>query len=153
MQYRIFRTVALALWPLFWSGWSLADGAKRIVVYTEDQILIAQEGDKVVHEFDVVTGKPGKETTEGLFHIGRKYEDYTSMTYDVPMPYSMFFSNDGKAIHATPWATVRSYLHAYITESVGSSGRVGLNEDDARTLFKWAPIGTPVQIIELMPEE
>ena len=60
----------------------------------------------------------------------------------------MFFSKDGKAIHATQWATIRSYLHAYITESVGSHGCVGLTKEDAEELFKWAPMGTTVYIME-----
>ena len=55
------------------------------------------------------------------------------------MPYSMFFSKDGKAIHGTSWATLRSYLHAYLTESVGSMGCVGLTEDDAKELYEWTP--------------
>jgi lipoprotein-anchoring transpeptidase ErfK/SrfK len=59
----------------------------------------------------------------------------------------MFFSKDGKAIHGTEWATIRSYLHAYVTESVGSHGCVGLTEEDARTLFNWAPKGMLIEIL------
>ena len=69
------------------------------------------------------------------------------------MPYSMFFSEDGKAIHGTQWAAVRSFLHSYLTESVGSQGCVGLAEDDAKTLFAWAPVGTPVVILDMEEEE
>jgi len=75
------------------------------------------------------------------------------MTYDVEMPYTMFFTEDGKAIHGTKWATVRSYLHAYITESVGSQGCVGLSEEDAKALFEWAPLGTRVDIVEEEPDD
>ena len=64
------------------------------------------------------------------------------------MPYSMFFSKDGKAIHGTQWVTVRSYLHAYVTESVGSHGCVGLSREDAKILFDWAPVGTPIEVVE-----
>ncbi len=44
------------------------------------------------------------------------------MTYDAEMPYTMFFTEDSKAIHGTKRATVRSYMHAYFTQPVGSQG-------------------------------
>jgi lipoprotein-anchoring transpeptidase ErfK/SrfK len=128
-------------------------GAKIIYVVTDDQKLYAWEGNELVYEFDVVTGRPGKETEPGVFFIFRKHEDYTSMTYDVPMPYAMFFTKDGKAIHATKWATLRSYLHAYITESVGSHGCVGLTLENAETLFRWAPMSTRIVVLEEEPDE
>jgi lipoprotein-anchoring transpeptidase ErfK/SrfK len=121
---------------------------KKILVNIERQMLIAVEANKLVFEYDVVTGRPNKETHPGNFTITRKFKDYTSKTYGSPMPYTMFFTKDGKAIHGTQWAAVRSYLHAYITESVGSQGCVGLSEGDAKELFNWAPIGTPILILE-----
>jgi lipoprotein-anchoring transpeptidase ErfK/SrfK len=121
---------------------------KKILVNIERQILIAVEANKRVFEYDVVTGRPNKETHPGKFDITRKHEDYTSKTYGSEMPYTMFFTKDGKAIHGTKWATVRSYLHAYITESVGSQGCVGLSEEDAREIFKWASVGTSIVILE-----
>ena len=121
---------------------------KKILVNIERQILIAVEANKRVYEYDVITGRPNKETHPGTFAISRKYKDYTSKTYGSEMPYTMFFTKDGKAIHGTKWATIRSYLHAYITESVGSMGCVGLTEDDARELFGWAPVGTTIVILE-----
>jgi lipoprotein-anchoring transpeptidase ErfK/SrfK len=72
----------------------------------------------------------------------------SSKTYGSPMPYSMFFSKDGKAIHGTGWAILRSYLHAYITESVGSMGCVGLTEEDAKAIYEWTPKGTLIVVLE-----
>ena len=128
-------------------------GLKIIYVVTDDQKLYAWEGNKLLYEFDVVTGRPGKETTPGVFRIFSKHEDYTSKTYGSEMPYTMFFTKDGKALHGTTWATLRSFTHAYITESVGSHGCVGLTKDDAKTLFDWAPAETRVVILEEEPEE
>ena len=129
---------------------SNAGNSKKIIVIIDSQTLLAMEGSKIVYEYDIITGRPKKETHPGDYRIFKKFKDYTSKTYGSPMPYSMFFSKDGKAIHGTHWATIRSYLHAYITESVGSQGCVGLTKEDARTLFDWAPIGT---LIEVMGEE
>lgn len=75
------------------------------------------------------------------------------MTYDVEMPYTMFFTEDGKAIHGTKRATVRSYLHAYIVESVGSQGCAGISEEDAKALFEWAPLSTRIDIVEEEPSD
>lgn len=128
-------------------------GLKVIYVVTDDQKLYAWEGNKLVYEFDVVTGRPGKETVPGVFSIFRKHEDYTSKTYGSPMPYTMFFTEDGKAIHGTEWAMARSYLHAYITESVGSQGCVGLSREEARAMFEWAPMNTRIVVLEEEPDE
>ncbi len=132
-------------------GWSAtshgANPRKTIIVIVSEQRLIALEGYTIVHEFDVVTGRPGKETTHGKYTIFAKHEDYTSKTYNVEMPFTMFFSKDGKAIHGTSWATLRSYVHTYVTESVGSHGCVELTDEDAATLFKWAPVGTAVVVL------
>jgi lipoprotein-anchoring transpeptidase ErfK/SrfK len=128
-------------------------GPKVIYVVTEEQKLYAWEGNQLVHEFDVVTGRPGKETEPGVFSITRKYEDYTSKAYGSEMPFTMFFSIDGKAIHGTKWATVRSYIHEYITEEVGSMGCVGLTRENAEIMFKWAPMGTRIVIVEEEQDE
>jgi lipoprotein-anchoring transpeptidase ErfK/SrfK len=143
---------ALIICSLAWSGishgaTSVNSNRKVIMVIVSEQRLLALEGYTIVYEFDVVTGRAGKETTHGKYTIFRKHKDYTSKTYDVEMPYTMFFSKDGKAIHGTSWATLRSYVQTYITESVGSQGCVGLTDEDASTLFEWAPVGTPVVII------
>ena len=120
---------------------------KEITVYIEQQILIALEDGEEVYQFDIVTGKDGKETTAGRYEIFKKHEKYTSKKYGSEMPYTMFFTKDGKAIHGTQMATLRSYLHSYLTESVGSMGCVGLTDDNALALFEWAPVGTPVIVI------
>lgn len=124
-----------------------AAGGKEIHVFIDQQVLQAFEGDEEVFRFDVVTGKDGKETTAGRYKIFRKHEQYTSKTYGSEMPYTMFFTDDGKAIHGTLFAPVRSYLHSLGVESVGSHGCVGLTDDNAKILFDWAPKGTPVVVI------
>lgn len=137
---------ALLATSLFSWG-SDTEAKKEIHVFIERQVLIALENDKEIYSFDIVTGKDGKETTAGTYQIFRKHEKYTSKTYGSEMPYTMFFTEDGKAIHGTTMATLRSYLHAYLTESVGSQGCVGLTDDNAKALFEWAPVRTAVVII------
>ena len=153
MQFGVIMIVSLGLMLTAFVEDSDAGPKKAILVNVHDQVLYAVDDFKIVYEFDVITGRPGKETTAGKFTVFKKIEDYTSKKYKAPMPYTMFFSKDGKAVHGTKWATLRSYLHAYLTESVGSMGCVGLTEDDARTLFGWTPIGTPVVILDEATED
>ena len=150
-QILIFLCLALMLTAVVED--SEAGSKKAILVNVHDQVLYAVDDYEIVYEFDVITGRPGKETTPGKFVVFKKFEDYTSKTYKVEMPYTMFFSKDGKAVHGTKWATLRSYIHVYLTESVGSMGCVGLTEDDARTLFGWTPVGTPVVILDEATED
>ena len=146
---RVYRSALVACCLIFTSvAWGADEVAnKQIQVYLERQILIALENGEEVYNFDIVTGRDGKETTAGSYQIFRKHEKYTSKTYGSEMPYTMFFTEDGKAIHGTQMATLRSYLHAYLAESVGSEGCVGLTDDNAMALFEWAPVGTPVVVI------
>jgi len=153
MQFGVIMIVSLGLMLTAFVEDSDAGPKKAILVNVHDQVLYAVDDYKIVYEFDVITGRPGKETTAGKFAVFKKIEDYTSKKYKAPMPYTMFFSKDGKAVHGTKWATLRSYLHAYLTESVGSMGCVGLTEDDARTLFGWTPVGTPVVILDEATED
>ena len=129
---------------------SLAEETKKkqeIRVFIEEQVLVALENDEEIYSFDIVTGRDGKETTAGRYKVFRKHEKYTSKTYGSEMPYTMFFTEDGKAIHGTQMATLRSYLHSYLSDSVGSQGCVGLTDDNAKALFDWARVGTPVIVI------
>jgi hypothetical protein len=80
----------------------------RIVVDLSHQKLSAYAGSVLVYEFNCVIGRPGHETTAGKFRISRKEEMHHSHAYNnAPMPYSMFFSSDGKAIHGSPAAGLR----------------------------------------------
>lgn len=144
----ICQVIAFVLGIFGFAAASPADPVKVIVVNTDEQKLYAWEDDELVYEFHAVTGRPGKETTAGRFETLRKYEDYTSHAYGAEMPYSMFFTLDGKAIHGTRLALMRSFVHTYLTESVGSHGCVGLKEEDAALIFSWAPLGTRVDVVD-----
>jgi len=117
---------------------------------------------KIIYEYDSELLRLEKSSSSNTrvfnqnFMIEYEYDDQNklikkSKTYGSEMPYTMFFSADGKAIHGTHMATLRSYLHAYVTESVGSQGCVGLTDDNARALFEWTPSGTPVIVLADKP--
>ena len=120
---------------------------KRILVKLDHQILKAYENNKLVYEFDCVTGDKDHPTEPGKFQIFRKHRTYTSKKYKVPMDYAMFFSDDGKAIHKSHVVGLSSYLKYFGIESIGSHGCVRLDEESAKKLFDWTPLHTAVEIL------
>jgi lipoprotein-anchoring transpeptidase ErfK/SrfK len=124
-------------------------GTKRIQVMLTNQVLYAYQGSTRVFAFDCVTGASDHPTTAGKFRVIRKDRIHRSATYNAQMNYAMFFSSDGKAIHQyhgiLPLAVVRA-AKSGVSDWFGSHGCVRLTEEDAKTLFDWTPIGTPVDI-------
>ena len=80
------------------------------------------------HVFKVSTGKQGHATPSGSFRVLLMKEMHHSRKYDnAPMPNSIFFTNNGHAIHAT--TSVRNLGRA------ASHGCVRLSPRDAKTLY------------------
>jgi hypothetical protein len=130
------------------TGAAVAPGAKEIVVDLASQTLEATEGGKRAFFFDCVTGDSSHPTDKGSFRILRKLHPHTSTTYHVRMDHAMFFTSDGKAIHqyhgVVPLLVVRTLKSG--TDFFGSHGCVRLTEENARALYQWAPVGTPVRV-------
>jgi len=122
---------------------------KLIKVNLSLQIVEAFENNKPVYKFDCVTGDSDHPTDSGFFKILRKEHPYRSHKYNVQMDYAMFFTHDGKALHqyhgVVPLSLVRT-MRNNISEWFGSHGCVRLAEMDANTLYKWANIGTTVEV-------
>lgn len=119
-------------------------GKKAIHIDLSVQRLYAMEGDTVVYDFPVSTGKWWP-TPTGVFNIWIKLR-YTRMRggnaalgtyYDLPnVPYTMFFSNAsipkarGFGIHGAYWHN--NFGHPM------SHGCVNMRIEDAEKLFAWA---------------
>ena len=58
---------------------SAAEPKKVIIVNVDRQLIYAVADYKIVYEFDVVTGRGGKETTTGGFKIFKKISMYLSI--------------------------------------------------------------------------
>jgi lipoprotein-anchoring transpeptidase ErfK/SrfK len=130
---------------------------KRIEVDLRSQRLSAFEGHKRIYDFRCFTGDDLTPTDRGHFRITWKDRNHISGKYHRPMHYALFFTSDGKAIHAGVHVAIRSFamrtgfgrLDPLIPDSlfkIGSHGCVNLNEEDARRLFDWAPENTPVLV-------
>jgi lipoprotein-anchoring transpeptidase ErfK/SrfK len=121
---------------------------KSILVDTSNQDLTAYDGATIVYKFDCVTGDAVHPTPKGIFKILHKHAKYTSKKYKVPMDHAMFFTTTGEAIHEAHAVSFLSVLKKYgiFSNYIGSHGCVRLDPSDAVTLFKWAPIGTKVEV-------
>lgn len=129
---------------------NLASKDKAIVIDLEKQVLYAYENGKLVHRFLAVSGMLDHETPPGNYKVRTKKENHHSSEFDAPMPYTMFIIEErGIAIHAglavgAKWRA-KTMAPAF-TKHIGSHGCVGLELWDAKTLFEWAPMFTPVEV-------
>lgn len=115
---------------------------KHIVIVLSTQMAYAYDDGILIKEFLVGTGKPSTPTIQGEFYIYLKFEK-TDMTdnetyYIEDVPWTMYFKGD-YGLHGAPWNP-----GLYQT----SHGCVNMTEVDAEWLFHWAPLGTPVLVIE-----
>ena len=119
---------------------------KWIQVSISQQYLWARQGDVVLWEGYVSTGKPDFDTPTGTFFINSKLpvQDMEGVIggeyYDVPeVPDVMYFTDRGHAIHGTYW-------HSNFGVPM-SHGCVNLPMDVAAWMYEWAPVGTRVEIV------
>jgi lipoprotein-anchoring transpeptidase ErfK/SrfK len=83
----------------------------------------------VRHTWAVSTGKRGHETPAGSFRVLHMTEMHYSRKYDnAPMPHSLFFTNNGHAIHGTTAVKMLG--------RPASHGCIRLAPANARTLFE-----------------
>lgn len=122
-----------------------ASGEKWIEVNLTTQYMTVWQGNTVVAETYVSTGRPGFDTPPGTFYINYKLPSETmegvlgGEYYNVPdVPWVMYFTNVGHAIHGAYWYNNFG--------QVMSHGCVNLPVDFAAWLYEWTPIGTRVEI-------
>ncbi|MCD6528507.1 L,D-transpeptidase family protein [bacterium] len=126
---------------------------KWIKVDLSEQFLQAFEKDKLVFSTYISSGLnlPGYRNQPGDYRIvkkvlstymqgplpGDRYKDY----FDLPgIPYNMFFTWRGHALHGTYWHNNFGHRHSH--------GCINLTIEDAEKLYWWAPVGTLVRIVE-----
>lgn len=117
-------------------------GPKHISVDLSKQRLYAYEGDKLVYEFPVSTGKWGR-TPTGEYKIWVKLR-YTRMSggsgndyYNLPnVPHVMFFYN-GEVSKARGFSLHGAYWHNNFGYTM-SHGCVNMRPEDAAKIYEWA---------------
>lgn len=118
-----------------WNEEGVPAGKLTIWVDLRRQMISAFRNGHEIGTAVIVYGAKEMVSPEGTFPILRKSSDYHSRTYDAPMPYSLFITNDGVALHGSP-----------MSERRASHGCIGLPVDFAQKLFEASQVGDIVEI-------
>lgn len=134
-RFPALLVTGLALIAVFASEVSAVD-EKRVVIDQASQILRAYEGDRLVLESPISSGKNHR-TPNGTFRVGYKSRMHYSTLYDdAPMPYSVQI-NGNIFIHGFTYVPSRPASHGCIRVPVRGS-------NPARQFFYWVEPGTTV---------
>lgn len=112
---------------------------KRVEIDKTTQTLRAYEGDRVILETRVSTGKWDKSTPNGQFSAGEKDRmHYSRLFQNAPMPFSVQVAGN-------------VFIHgfSYVPSFPASHGciRVPLDKGNpAKQFFDWVDPGTPIEI-------
>ncbi len=121
-------------------------GTKRIVVDISEQTLYAYDGDTLFMQELISTGLEFTPTPKETFHIFKitpsrfmqgPIPGVSEQVYDLPgVPWNLYFTKDGAVIHG-------SYWHDHFGKP-WSHGCVNLSPVNAKKLYAWVELGTPV---------
>ena len=123
-----------------------ARSGKYIIVDIGNQWLYAYEGDTIVYDAPVSTGRDGFNTPIGTFAVYAKLHSQTmegtlgGEYYRVPDVPNVMYVVGGVAIHGTYWHT------SFGTGARLSHGCINVGLQQAAWLYAWAPMGTPVTV-------
>jgi hypothetical protein len=127
-------------------AWSPELWPRRIEVDISQQWLYAYEGELLVYDAPVATGRNGFNTPTGSYAVYDKLRLQTmngaagGERWSVPkVPWVMYIVG-GVAIHGTYWH------NKFGTGYRPSHGCINVGMDDAQWLYEWAGVGTPVTI-------
>jgi LysM repeat protein len=125
-------------------------GARRIVVDLSEQRMYVYQNGQVIWSWVVSTGRPGQATSAGHFKVLNKIPNAYASTWGLQMPYWLGIYWAGSlqnGIHALPiMSNGQKLWDGYLGQRV-SFGCVILSTQNAKTLYNWATVGTPVDIV------
>jgi len=124
-------------------------GGKRILIDLSEQHLYAYQGNALIYSWVASTGKPGAGTRTGTFRVLDKYPNAYASTWGLQMPHWLGIYWAGgleNGIHALPIMANGQRLWAGYLGTPVSFGCIILGVEEARLLYTWAEIGTPVVI-------
>lgn len=115
---------------------------KLILINLNEQALGIYENGSLIDWFPISTGRKGLETPTGDFFVRKKDDDHVSSSYPkphggAPMPDALDFLSGLYWIHGGD-----------LPGFPASHGCVRLSPEDARKLYVWSDIKTPVKIVD-----
>jgi LysM repeat protein len=124
--------------------------SRRIVVDLSDQRMYVYQNGQLLWNWVISTGRPGQETAVGNYQVQNKIPNAYAYTWSLQMPYWLGIYWAGSlqnGIHALPIQANGQRLWAgYLGQRV-SFGCIILGTQNAQTLYNWATVGTPVDIV------
>jgi len=123
-----------------WNDTDIPAGKLDIWVDLRRQMISVFRGGHEIGTAVIVYGAEGMQSPIGSFKILNKDADYHSRSYDAPMPYSMFITNTGIALHGSPMSSRRA-----------THGCIGLPVGFAKLLFAAAQRGDTVEVVRTDP--
>ncbi|MGD2207757.1 MAG: LysM peptidoglycan-binding domain-containing protein [Anaerolineae bacterium] len=123
---------------------------KRIVVDLSAQRMYVYRNGRLLWSWVVSTGRPGQETAVGHYKVLNKLPRAYAYTWNLQMPYWLGIYWAGSlqnGIHALPIQGNGQRLWAGYLGRPVSFGCIILSTQNAQTLYNWAPVGTPVDIV------
>jgi lipoprotein-anchoring transpeptidase ErfK/SrfK len=136
---------------LLHSGWP-----QLITVSIHDQRLVAYDRGHVIVDVPVTTGRPVLPTDIGAMHVLRKDAPWTMHSPwpkgspewypDTVVQMVVWFTQNGEGLHDASWQPAATLGPGSQYGPFASHGCIHLTLEAVRTLFDWAPIGTPVVV-------
>ena len=116
---------------------------KEIIISLANQQLYRFEDGRIISTHPVSTGVAGHRTPTGDYAVRRKSPKAWSNKYECMMLNWMAITSDGQfGIHALEG---KSYLRKL--GKPASHGCIRLSHTDAKAMYEWSSIGTPVTIV------
>src|SRR4029453_729773 len=79
-----------------------AQAAVQITIDKSAQLMVVERDGRALYQWPVSTGKAGYDTPSGKYKAFRMERDHFSKEWDdAPMPFSIFFTPKGHAIHGS----------------------------------------------------
>jgi LysM repeat protein len=132
------------------SSGAASSGGKRIVVDLSAQRMYVYQNGQLLWNWVVSTGRPGQATAVGHYRVLNKIPNAYAYTWSLQMPHWLGIYWAGRlqnGIHALPIQANGQRLWAgYLGQRV-SFGCIILSTQNARTLYNWAAVGTPVDVV------
>jgi tetratricopeptide (TPR) repeat protein len=122
---------------------------KRIEIFIGQQRMYVYEGDRMMWNWVISTGEPGRDTRTGHFKVLDKIPNAYASRWDLQMPHWLgiyYVGASENGIHALPILSNGQRLWAGFLGQRVSYGCVILGVEEARWLYEWAELGTPVDI-------
>ncbi len=119
-----------------WRDRGVPEGPVEIVVDLRTQVLSVFRSGHEIASTVVLYGADAYETPLGEHPIRAKARHHHSQAYDAPMPYTLWLTGDGVAIHASD-----------VRRGRATHGCIGVPEAFAERLFTAAQVGDTVRIV------